>query len=326
MSSNGLLRFTPTQRIFFQTVTRSPLLQPKEGICMCWRGCWKKGIFIGGEATYAAAESARLDVLEWLKEHHLLLDLDVMYMVQESAATNGHLAVLKLLKEIGVQDGPKITSAAAQSGDLETLKWVRELGYPWHPRTFRHVATKPGWDVLMWLREQGCPWGEGAISGAAMKGRLDVVKKWMRDLGCPLEDFVCSCAARAGQLEMLKWFHERGCPWDQNCCAAARGGHLEVLMWLKEEGCPGYEKILAEARCRGFLDIVIWATENGCYESLDDTNYCRLAAEGGHLKTLKWLREHGFPWDCHTTFGAGILGHADVFFWAVENGCSLGTN
>jgi len=93
---------------------------------------------------------------------------------------------------------------------------------------------------------------------------------------------------------------------------------------LKEQGCPGIEDVLSVACRGGFLDVAIWAKENGCYARLDDIKFCRLAAEGGHLKTLKWLREQGFPWDCATTYGAACLGHSDVFFWAVENGCPLG--
>ena len=65
---------------------------------------------------------------------------------------------------------------------------------------------------------------------------------------------------------------------------AARAGHFELLKWLKEQGCPGFDTILPDIltfACEGgFLDIAIWATENGCDENLDDINYCRLAAEG----------------------------------------------
>jgi len=123
----------------------------------------------------------------------------------------------------------------------------------------------------------------------------------------------------------VKWLRDEGCPWDDYACqSAAQSGHFEMLKWLKEQGCPGYQEVLSEACEGGFLDIAIWAKENGCFETLNDINYCRLAAEGGHLKMLKWLREQGFPWDCLTTYGAGKTGHADVFFWAVENGCPLG--
>jgi len=94
---------------------------------------------------------------------------------------------------------------------------------------------------------------------------------------------------------------------------------------LKEQGCLRIDLILLGACRGGFLDIVIWAKENGCHESsLDDTLFCKLAAEGGHLNILKWLREQGFPWDCMTASGAGCWGRSDVFFWAVENGCPLG--
>jgi len=50
------------------------------------------------------------------------------------------------------------------------------------------------------------------------------------------------------------------------------------------------------------------------------------AAEGGHLESLKWLREEG----CHSFFsewnttvceGAASGGHIDVLKWGRETGC-----
>ena len=38
---------------------------------------------------------------------------------------------------------------------------------------------------------------------------------------------------------MLKYAHEKGCPWDEDTCRyAAEEHHLEVLKYARENGCP----------------------------------------------------------------------------------------
>jgi len=37
---------------------------------------------------------------------------------------------------------------------------------------------------------------------------------------------------------------------------------------------------------------------------------------------LKWLREHGYPWNSDTMYHARVKKHADIIKWALENGCS----
>ena len=51
----------------------------------------------------------------------------------------------------------------------------------------------------------------------------------------------CAYAALGGHLEMVKFLHEKGCPWDSRATEyAADGGHLDVLKYLHEKGCPDY--------------------------------------------------------------------------------------
>jgi hypothetical protein len=49
---------------------------------------------------------------------------------------------------------------------------------------------------------------------------------------------------------------------------------------------------------------------------------CALAARGGHLKVLKWLRQHNCPWDWETTHVAWENGHEELWHWPVDHGCS----
>ena len=76
---------------------------------------------------------------------------------------------------------------------------------------------------------------------------------------------------------------------------AARRGDFELLKWLRfDQERPLGLDVCSEAAGGGFLEILIWARENGC-EWDEDT--CAKAAEGGHLEVLKWARENGCDWD-----------------------------
>ena len=43
---------------------------------------------------------------------------------------------------------------------------------------------------------------------------------------------------------------------------------------------------------------------------------------GGHLDVLKWLRQHGCPWDGWTIQKATEEGNFELRDWAVKHGCA----
>jgi hypothetical protein len=52
----------------------------------------------------------------------------------------------------------------------------------------------------------------------------------------------CFFAAKGGHLDILKYAHEKGCPWDveTTCCYAAQEGHLEYICMF----CLGFSQFL----------------------------------------------------------------------------------
>ena len=56
-----------------------------------------------------------------------------------------------------------------------------------------------------------------------------------------------------------------------------------------------------------------YAHHNGCERG---PKVCSAAAEGGHLTILKWLREHGCPWDSWTNEKAAVYNQLGVLRWA----------
>jgi len=50
---------------------------------------------------------------------------------------------------------------------------------------------------------------------------------------------------------------------------------------------------------------------------------CAIAAKGGHLEVLIWLREKKCPWDEQTYTNAVQCGNPEVFEWVRTNGTML---
>ena len=99
---------------------------------------------------------------------------------------------------------------------------------------------------------------------------------------------------------------------------AAKLGCLTALRNLLQRGHLDRGFVCTCAAEGGHLKVLRWARENGCPW---DESTCYSAAEGGHLEVLKWARENGCPGDELTCACAAKGGHLEVLKWARENGC-----
>ena len=69
----------------------------------------------------------------------------------------------------------------------------------------------------------------------------------------------------------------------------------------------------------GYIDILKYVLAHGC--PFDELT-CAMAARGGQLEILKFLRnELNCPWDYRTVFIAAAMGHLDVLKWTIANSC-----
>ena len=105
------------------------------------------------------------------------------------------------------------------------------------------------------------------------------------------EPSFCWQVAKTNKLELLKWIREeKKCKWDElTINAAAEQGNLEMVKYCVANECP----------------IDAWA--------------CALAADGGQLECLKYLREEAkAPWDSSTAEWAAQNGHLHILEYLVE--------
>ena len=107
--------------------------------------------------------------------------------------------------------------------------------------------------------------------------------------------------------------------------AYEHAGHREVLQYVFDEGCPlaadelqpPHAQAFDGSYVTGIRSIAYVAARNGTVASLEmlvergcvlmtqaHHHLCTVAATGGHLTCLKWLREHGCEWDESTWIAA----------------------
>lgn len=144
----------------------------------------------------------------------------------------------------------------------------------------------------------------------------------LSSFGCGLRRSaaVSGALARLGKLQLLQRAHQAGCPLTDRSSRGGVTGGLSVE-WAMGSGFTWRgerDDACAAAAQGGHLRTLQWLRENGCpWNSLT----CRRAAEEGHLHVLQWARIHGCPWDGFVCAGAARGGRLDVLQWARANDC-----
>ena len=160
---------------------------------------------------------------------------------------------------------------------VEGMTWALRSGYKPTRHTFRlllqhgaplDVIKTIDWTYVRIHKDALC-------EGAAVEGRLDVLK-WARARGGAwMHKSMCALAAERGHLHVLEWARKNGCPgvkgakrmrpWDISICAhAATGGQIEVLKWARKNGCSWDSRTRKAAEWHGHHEVWKWAQDNGC--------------------------------------------------------------
>lgn len=240
--------------------------------------------------TYAAAEGGHLDVLTWVVEHD---DCEGTWVgLLWAAARGGSVDVVQwVLDRMPSGEYPQsgIMAAAAENGHLQLLKHLREKGWNWGASACRAAAQHRHFEVLRWLRENGCPWKASTFHHAARSGKIEVLT-WLREQGCPAKASVCEAAAMSDNLHALQWLRSQGYPWDERVVLkAAKRRNLQMLRWAGENGCPWTSRVCKPLTKDGRLDLLQWVFDLGC--PLND-RMCSIAARVRNFRIIKWARRH----------------------------------
>jgi hypothetical protein len=87
---------------------------------------------------------------------------------------------------------------------------------------------------------------------------------------------------------------------------AARCNELVVVQFLRAHGCALDTEVFDTVAARGHIYMCAYLHNEK--ECLWDTSTCAAAASAGRASTLRWLMEHGCPWDADTLHIAAVQG------------------
>ena len=167
----------------------------------------------------------------------------------------------------------------------------------------------------------------------ALEDPLDEIEDFhVEDHYYYIGSLMCHAAAGAGKLDILRWLRQHSCPWNEYSLEeAAACDHLDVMQWAIENGCP-MNAIVShppaetghEWEPEGYednsLDTLKFLHNHGCPF---DTGTCSKAVISGKLEKLVWLRSPPIncPWDAGTTQTALYYCRWDMLKFALDNGC-----
>jgi hypothetical protein len=239
---------------------------------------------------------------------------------QFAAGRHADIDTLLAAHELGMAYGRSVLLGAARAGAVPRVQWLYTICEPFDERTnllvvsqAARAGSKP---VLKWLKQQGVVFHENACLHAAQYNHLSTLQ-YLRSEGCRWDASVLSAAARNGAFELLRWAVEHGCPWaeyvvdaDNNfvlaqepdevlnsiLADAAFGGSIELLEWLKQQlpELQYNESVMLSAAAAGQTAMCDYLYTDGCPWT---SEACEMAGFYDHDQTLRWLREHGCPFD-----------------------------
>ena len=144
--------------------------------------------------------------------------------------------------------------------------------------------------------------------------------EWLCDNGYIPNENDCNYAVSNGDFDILKSLRSIGCPWNRQVCViAAEKDYIEILIWAYENGCRQWDALVPTyAIMNGNLDMLEWIYNRGC--KMNDYVFY-LAAKYNHLHILKWLKNKNIPWGLWVYNGGFQSGNIAILNWLKEFDC-----
>lgn len=247
------------------------------------------------------------------------------------AAANGHVHVMRWLRERGHFSGWTVGTAAARGGHIHVLEELQS-NCDLNVKDSTFLARAAGYghtDCAVWLANEGAPLTDTAMLAAAEEGHITTMKMLHR-IGVPFHPRTARMVVLRDYLECAKFCAAEMHP-SRAWCSPSSMMHMacdsdavKIVRWLLDSGRVAKvenEHLHAAVR-RGREKVLKLLLERG-HVPTDDPDLCNVAAKEGALDTLKLLRNHGCAWN---EGASGIVCvalrqfHDDVFKYLMENG------
>lgn len=218
------------------------------------------------------------------------------------------------------------TQVSSFVNTIPRLMWAFENDCPRDARICEYAARSKDTLVLDWVLEQKCGGTDTLASicrGLARGGQLDRLKQALGGNDC-IGMNLAACAARGGHVDVLEWLSSLpNCPFGRLVWrVAADGGHVSVLNWLKPQNIPRDGSVLRLAAFRGHIQALEWYETHIGSLSSHLIDIMGLAAAGGKIALLKWLRdERKMPLIKDACSSAAKYGQIETLRWLIANKC-----
>jgi hypothetical protein len=216
---------------------------------------------------------------------------------------------------------PQMTLYSSVFGSASRVRLAHADGINCSTQYYQHAAgMHAGIGALAAAHELGMRFPTTVAEGAARCNTLSVLQ-YLHAEGCPWHPTVCASLAKRGDFEALRWVRENGCVWYDFCIVsdAASSGNIEMTAWVKEQVRLPYRAdsmSAAAGSCQTAMCQFLYAEQCPWSEYA-----CLAAAYGGHVDTLRWLREQGCPWiEKDTAQRAAEGGSVDMMLYLRQAG------
>ncbi|KXZ56902.1 hypothetical protein GPECTOR_1g813 [Gonium pectorale] len=294
-------------------------------------GCpW--GVHAAGEAAMGGHSGLMQLLLDRCPDAARLRDTELRGLMLAAVALGCDLATLHCLhgrwmdQEAHIQPGPADAAAAPPPPYQELSPQIKAKVV-----AAAAGSATPDWQAkLEWLEGRGYERCAAACERAASRVADGAERlAWLRDRGYPVGPEATSVAASAGNLAALRYLLAHGVrPGEAATRAAAAEGQLETLVVLTAAGCAMDDVALLLAAYNGHLHVVAWLVEAlgpAVLQAPAAALLFAVAANGGSLELLAWLRDRGCPWGDASFVAAAGAGWVEALEWLADRGCPLPT-
>jgi hypothetical protein len=248
-------------------------------------------ITCGPRMTLLTAAAASVSVMKLACECGLPLDSSAL---QFAVGRWGDIATLSAAFKAGMPQREHICDGAARGGRIDEFIWLAvDQKCPVYNTVSVSIAASGSVPLLDLLKRCGIGFTVETACSAAAAGHQHIIE-YLHAEDCVFDTSVYLAAAKLCRVHVLQRLRELECPWEgaRVCKVAAASGHVHVLQWAKQHDAVFTEDTMVCAAAYGHTVVCEYLHAQQCPIG---GVACTAAAHRGHVDTLKWLLEHGYP-------------------------------
>jgi hypothetical protein len=230
---------------------------------------------------------------------------------------------LRLAHQCGLDtESEAYQCTVGECAGFDTVHAALELGLTISSAVFEGAAASDSEEMLAWMYMlRPCTLSEDVSLAAAANGSIAALK-WLRAVGAAFSATCCCQAAAHNHFSALQYLHAEGFPFCKNVCeAAARTGNLAMVAWAREQGAPfRAQGVFNVAAWYGNLQLAVWVRQQQPDLEMH-SGFMSSAAQSGEVAMCQYLLDEHCPFDEHTAYAAVHYSQLSTLRFLREHGC-----